>query len=458
MKRQQSRLEQPVVRARRSTAASAARGIPRSNRRFAGRMRIGLSVITCVLLAGRAVHGADDAGVAGGYLRFGASARSLGLGNAVAGIADDVATSYWNPAGLAQLRTMELTGMGATLVEGTKYSFLALGMPTEKWGTFALGGTFTGSGDFERATLFEDLDETFSEKEGIVSLSYARGGGRFAYGLTLKSVSQNIGGAKGNSSGMDAGVYFRPHRNLSLGAALQNLVAPRLTLDQDEEKLAQSLRGGIALRFFNNRLLVVNDIVKTEHMDASFRSGIEVWPLGLLALRGGWDSEREHMSAGAGIRYQNWQLDYTYVSTDLGAQNVVSATMRFGVPFGVTMASDRQLFSPSGSDRDVTFDIATAVRGSIESWRVEIADEQGRVVRVLNGNGHPPEGVSWGGEDEDGRLVGDGRYDARVVILDDLGQQWQYATNVEVLGFQDRTRVPIKVEINGGTSPTGGNR
>ncbi len=426
-----------------------------AHRSLGGRGVIGLSI--CLLALASSAPAADDAGVPGGFLRFGASARSLGLGNAVAGVADDVATSYWNPAGLARLRTMEATGMGATLASDTRYSFLALGMPTEKWGTFALAGTFTTSGEFERATLFEDLGETFSEKEGIVSLSYARGSGRFSYGLTLKSVSQNIGGAKGNSSGIDAGIYFRPHRLLSLGAAVQNLVEPRITLDQEEEKLAQSLRAGIALRFFNNRLLMMSDIVKTEYMDMSFRSGIEIWPLRLLAVRGGWDSEREHMSAGAGIRYENWQIDYTFVDTDLGAQNVVSATMRFGVPFGVTLKRDRELFSPTGVDREVTFDIATAVRGTIESWRIEISDASGAVVQTLDGNGPPPGDVSWSGDDADGRLVDDGTYEAKVVILDDLGQQWDYATNVEVLGFQDRTRVPIKVEINGSNSSTGGN-
>ena len=40
---------------------------------------------------------------------------------------------------------------------------------------------------------------------------------------------------------------------------------------------------------------------------------------------------------------------------------------------GVKVDRDKALFSPSGSDRSVHFDIETAVRGAIESWRVEIA-------------------------------------------------------------------------------------
>ena len=414
------------------------------------------ALLAAALLWTGAASAKDDAGVPGGFLRFGSSARSLALGNAIAGVADDVATSYWNPAGLMQLRTMEVTGMGATMFNDTKYTFFALGLPTENWGTFALSGTYTTSGEYERATLFEDTGETFSEDEGIFSLGYANSMGRLSYGVNLKSVSQDIGGASGSGLGIDAGVYFRPHRLLSVGAAVQNLVAPKITLIETEEELARSLRVGLALRFFNNRLLMSSDVVKTDYMDTSFRAGLEAWPVRYLALRGGYDSEREHMSAGAGFRLENWQFDYTYVSTDLGSQNVVSATLRFGVPFGVKMHRDRALFSPSGADRNVTFNIETAVRGQIESWRVDIADDSGHVIRTLTGNGVPPEGVSWGGEDEQGRLVADGKYSAEVVIIDSLGQQWDYSTDVEVMGFRDRTHVPIRVEISGNSPASAG--
>jgi flagellar hook assembly protein FlgD len=83
---------------------------------------------------------------------------------------------------------------------------------------------------------------------------------------------------------------------------------------------------------------------------------------------------------------------------------------------------------------------------------LEIRDSKGEVVRTLSGNGTPPESVTWGGEDEDGRLVDDGNYQAYVSILDDMGQIWDSESSVSVLGFRDRTRTPIRVEISGDAS------
>ncbi len=42
-------------------------------------------------------------------IEYGVGVRALGMGGAFTGIADDYSASYWNPAGLGQMRRMELT-------------------------------------------------------------------------------------------------------------------------------------------------------------------------------------------------------------------------------------------------------------------------------------------------------------------------------------------------------------
>jgi len=394
-------------------------------------------------------HAADDGGAAGGFLRYGSSARALGLGNAVTALADDAASSYWNPAGYASLRTMEFTAMGATLFEDTQYSFVTLGLPTEGFGSFALTGAFMQSGGFERATLFEDLDETFDETAGAFGLSYARGNGRINYGIHLKTVNHSLAGASGSGFGADLGLYLRPHRTVSFGFALQNALQPEVTLDEQPENYARTMRAGTALHLLRNRFVVSTEFVKTDDMESDLKAGVEMWPARNFALRGGYDAVGEQGSFGAAFRWQSWQFDYGYLTHDLGATQVLSATFRFGVPYGVKMHRDRARFSPSGENRDVTFEIDTAVRGEVEGWEMEIVDDQGQVVRRLQGNGAPPEGIKWEGEDEEGRLVPDGRYTARITVQDDMTEEWDFDVAVDVLGFRDRTRSPIRVEING---------
>jgi len=431
-----------------STSTSVGRSVQLQAHR---RRLIACALLACLPLASAALAG-HDGGVPGAYLRYGASARSLALGNAVAGLADDAATSYWNPAGYASLRTMELSVMGANLGLDTRYGFMTLGLPTPSWGTFALSGTYTTSGDFERATLYEDLDETFDQREGIYALAWAQSLGRLSLGLAFKSVSQRIAGSSGTGTGLDLGLHYRPHHMLGLGLAVQNALAPKVTLVEDAEELPHSVRAGLALNVFQGRLELSADVVKTRWMDTGYRYGLEAWPLRQIALRGGYDGEKEQWAAGAGFRWENWQFDYAYVDTELGSQSIVSATLRFGVPYGVKIDRDRSLFSPSGSDRNVTFGIRTAVRGEIDRWQVLIRDEQNREVRRLEGSGPPPGDVTWNGEDTDGRLVDDGVYRARIVIVDALGQAWDYQSEVEVMGFRDRTRMPIRLEIGGGAA------
>ena len=81
---------------------------------------------------------ATDAGVNGAqFLKIGAGARPTAMGDAFTAIADDVNATYFNPAGLAQLKTAELTAMRTQWFQNIDYSFGAFAMPTSA-GTFGI--------------------------------------------------------------------------------------------------------------------------------------------------------------------------------------------------------------------------------------------------------------------------------------------------------------------------------
>ena len=75
---------------------------------------------------------------AGEFLRFSAGARASGVGGAFTALADDGFTSYWNPAGLTQLKIPQLFLMHSSRFGGeVKYDFLGYSFPGKNDNSYA---------------------------------------------------------------------------------------------------------------------------------------------------------------------------------------------------------------------------------------------------------------------------------------------------------------------------------
>lgn len=80
--------------------------------------------------AARALFRESDAGTASAqFLRLGADARAMGMGEAARAVAEDATATYWNPAGLASLRTRHVSFSHAALYQGVFHDFAAFAMP-----------------------------------------------------------------------------------------------------------------------------------------------------------------------------------------------------------------------------------------------------------------------------------------------------------------------------------------
>jgi hypothetical protein len=423
------------------------------NQPSSGRRGVTATVMVTVLgvaLASPVLAAGGFGGTPGQLLRYGSSARSLAMGDAFAGLADDVSAVYWNPAGLQQLRTAEFSGMHAELLGDADYQFFAVGVPTSSLGNFALSGVLLRMGGFERTSLFEDLEEEFSDTETAFVLSYSRGLGPFAVGANVKTVNQSIAGLSGSGLGADLGLFYRPSHRWSLGFGLQNVVAPRVRLDQEDDEWARAVRGGAAVYFLNGNVTTLGDVNAVDGGAVRMSGGIEVWPQEMFALRGGYNGEVESFTAGVGVRRGSLQFDYAYNDSPFGLMNVFSMTWRFGVPFGVQLARSEETFSPTGQRRGVSLQVQTAVRGTPKGWNLAIRDGGGETVQSFDGEGTPPEWLVWKGDDSYGRNVPNGDYEAVMILTDALGQEWTSVTQVEVLGFTGDTVVPMRIEVSGG--------
>ncbi|HVO32500.1 MAG TPA: UPF0164 family protein, partial [Elusimicrobiota bacterium] len=91
------------------------------------------------------------------FLSYGAGARSLAMGAAFVGVADDASATYWNPAGLSQITRKEISLMQATLFADTTYDFYSLVFPSKKGGSaWGLSLTQLANSGFERVNAAVD--------------------------------------------------------------------------------------------------------------------------------------------------------------------------------------------------------------------------------------------------------------------------------------------------------------
>ena len=98
-----------------------------------------LLIIYTLLFFGKTVYSNDaSAGKAGAFLRVGVGARPLGMGGAFTAISNDVYGSYWNPAGLGQLNSVQLMGMYSLLTLDRTLNYAATAFPVKGMGTIGL--------------------------------------------------------------------------------------------------------------------------------------------------------------------------------------------------------------------------------------------------------------------------------------------------------------------------------
>ena len=106
-----------------------------------------------LLSAGPAWGAGQTGGGPGAWLSTYVNARTLGLGGAFVGAADDASTVIWNPAGLSMLVPNELRMDVSRLFEDTTLGAFQFAVPGNKLPSFGLSVLTLRSGAFETSKL-----------------------------------------------------------------------------------------------------------------------------------------------------------------------------------------------------------------------------------------------------------------------------------------------------------------
>ncbi|NQT35266.1 PorV/PorQ family protein [bacterium] len=313
-------------------------------------------------------------------LKVATSVRAIGMAETYVAVADDIQSTFWNPAGLIH-------------IEGTAAEFSQINMPADiQYNTAAVAkklnpNTVLGvhilamsTGDMKVRTIFrpEGTGENFICYDIVGGVSWAqRLTDRFIFGLNLRIVNSNLDNADYTGMLADIGtLYETALRSLKIGMAVQNF-GPDIDydgsyvdyLDQGRRNLEEAksndytaappptiYRLGLSANFFTLTglqrpadfdALMALEISHPNDNRERINFGVEMTYLNTLIVRGGYKFryknffgyDEERWAGGFGIRLPlpgevDFSLDYAYM--DFGklaeaSDSFMSSPHRFSI-------------------------------------------------------------------------------------------------------------------------------
>lgn len=384
------------------------------------------------------------------FLKIPAGVRGAGMGGMFAAVADDISTTYWNTAGLAQLQNVEINLLHVAYFAGTNYEFAGLAVPLKPGSTLGLSASVDFIPSFNSTNNPSAIPG--SANDFAIALGYGQTfGENFSLGIGGKYISSSLVTYAATGMAVDAGLLlYTPNKDLTLGLSVQNVgQVSNFSQYSSQEKLPTVYRAGVAYRFKPQeptQFLLGVDLEKPIDSDPIIRAGGEVWVGSKefsVAFRGGYSLNPLNQdlggavgaSLGAGVRYAGFELNYALVPFGvLGDTMRFSATYRFGAETeGAVDKKEKSVavdIKPqiadykTGTLKQATFDLKPQARTDIKNWSLEITDPKGNVIRSYSGKGVPPKQIAWDGRDNNGNVVAGGvfaNYNFRTV--DARGQQ-----------------------------------
>lgn len=378
----------------------------------------GAGIAAALLIATAPNVRAEDetGGAPGAWLSRYTSARTLGLGGAFVGTADDAAAVVWNPAGLSQLVPSEARFESARLFETSSINSFSVAVPGSRLPSVGLSILWLRSGDFEKTNELNDPLGTFSESEAAYILTASHGiSPGLSVGVNAKLVHQSIEEFSAGGFGVDVGALYELTPTIRLGASILNVGGPSLTLRDTKETYPTEFRGGFAAYVLRERGLLTGE-VDLSSPGTRLHGGAEYWIHPSFALRVGMNDKRA--AGGVGFRFGwNYQVDYGVTDHPLGLTHRVGLSYRFG-GFYATAKADPEIFSPTGEMAVTKILLNSRTKSQTESWDLALVGKSGQIVRRFGGKERPPAHLLWDGKDDTGLPLPDGLYRYQLVVRD----------------------------------------
>lgn len=264
------------------------------------------------------------------FMNINLGPRATAMAGAFTAIADDSAAIYYNPAGIANLKMIEINANYYIWLMDSSLSYGFFNVPVG-FGNIGVLFLYTNYGEFEERDEYGKSLNTKIEPYSLSgSLSYGLPlGNTFSAGLGLKFSNFIINDYSYSISSLffDLGLKANFNNFILLGIVLQNM--------DFEFSNNFNINSGIGVNVFNiqnNKMMIDFDIKYSRIYGASYSIGIEAQLFKALALRAGYTIDNENnilggisgLALGIGITIEKLSIDYAFSSHgDLGITHLI---------------------------------------------------------------------------------------------------------------------------------------
>lgn len=296
---------------------------------------------------------------AGEFMAIGVGARALAMGGAFCAVADDASSVYWNPAGMATMKGVEVSSIKLIDQSGIDSNYTYLSM------AYNIGGK---EGAFGLSFLNQSFDNIILTDSGgaqtgapsalndnAACLSYARKiTGWLSAGVTVKLLfgsyptgTDSIGysGAGGDIAVIiDAGEIMDALKGFRAAVNVQDFyTGMNWGTDGNAEKVRLNIKSGIAYAPFADFMKGLNSkaTIAADYDTAyggSYHAGGEYSWNDTIWLRAGLQgfistaaqpAQEASWSAGGGIKWYFIGVDYAFVKSEFLSRQYISISGRF---------------------------------------------------------------------------------------------------------------------------------
>jgi tetratricopeptide (TPR) repeat protein len=257
--------------------------------------------------------------VAQPWLAVSVDPRSAALGDAMVASSDDVHALNINPAGLSRMLDPQLSFQHNewSSALGLRQEYLAYGRRVGDGG-LGLAFNYFSFGNFENRDANGAMLESSSDAAYALSAGYGTSffSDKVQMGLKLEASQESLGSVVSSLYTLGLGLQYQLFRGLWLGGAVSGIGLN----SSDAGEAPGYVHGGLAWQPFHKSLVLAAEYLKPNQGEGTGRFGLEWNLFEQYSLRAGWrlgsgdvaEVDRG-FSAGAGIHFGPFQLDYAYV-------------------------------------------------------------------------------------------------------------------------------------------------